>query len=67
MDIEGSEWQVLEEILNSNTTAPFSEILVELHTMSIPEQWGSDIRHRLRCVVQDAIRCACGPGAAESR
>ena len=67
VDIEGSEWQVLEEILNSNATAPFSEILVELHIMSIPEAWGSDVRHRLRCALQDTMCCGSGPGAADCR
>ena len=47
IDIEGSEWQVLDEFFRANATIPFSQILIELHVPTIPRHWGSDARHRL--------------------
>ena len=48
MDIEGFEWPVFDDYLANNTAMPFAEILLEMHTLEMPERWGATTLEQLR-------------------
>ena len=54
VDIEGVEWTVLEDYFANDTAMPFAEILIELHTLELPERWGATLMERLRHFFSEA-------------
>ncbi len=55
VDIEGSEFPLLDDFFKEGRPMPFSEILIELHVPKLEQgpakDWGEDAPARMRCAV----------------
>ena len=55
VDIEGSEFPLLDDFFKQERPMPFSEILIEFHVPKLvtgpAKDWGEDTPSRLRCVL----------------
>ena len=56
---------MFDDYIKTNTTIPASELLVELHVPELPEHWGVQVKHKLRCALQKLLSCSVG--ASEQR
>ena len=54
VDIEGSEFPLLDDFFKEERPMPFSEILIELHVPKLENEpaknWGGDTPAKMKCV-----------------